>query len=24
LLKYLRLNDRKSYLEVISRLGIRK
>jgi small subunit ribosomal protein S15 len=24
LLKYLRLHDRKSYLEVISRLGIRK
>ena len=24
LLKYLRLTDRKSYLEVISRLGIRK
>ena len=24
LLKYLRLNDRKSYLEVIGRLGIRK
>ena len=24
LLKYLRLNERKSYLEVISRLGIRK
>jgi small subunit ribosomal protein S15 len=24
LLKYLRLNDRKSYLEVINRLGIRK
>jgi small subunit ribosomal protein S15 len=24
LLKYLRLHDRKKYLEVISRLGIRK